>query len=417
MVKFKDFIDTTFREGQQSPLLYDARKYYFTLEEKKELLRGLVNLGISYFEFFSPNVNLREKKHFFQIKKYLRSISKRKIFLLSHCRCKQEDIEASIKAGFDGLNIYMRVTERGEKIYRKSKKEILHTIVDTITTIRRKYPRIYLRFSIEDAFRTPLNEIFEVYDQIYPLVNTFGVPDTTGIATPSDVERLIRKLKKRYPKVNLEVHFHNDRGLALINTMVAIQNGAEFADVSIWGIGERSGIASLTGMLLNLFYLDKNLVKKYNIKLCYPVNVLMGAILKTQVPYNEPVSLTNRTHIAGVHQNAILKEKSNYETHSLEEFGVTKNQLLLGPLSGWHFVYYYLKEVKNYLISEEEAKEITKEFKNKIQRSKENLDDLLEKIAEKHSLEKISIPKEFAKKRVEKLNGTNHIGKVGVIKR
>jgi len=408
MIKFKGLIDTTFREGQQSPLLYDTRKYYFTLEEKKDLLKGLVNLGISHFEFFSPNVNLREKNHFLQIKKYLRSVFKRRIFLLSHCRCKKEDVETSIKAGFDGLNIYMRVTERGEKIYRKSKREILITIEDMITTIRKKYPKLYLRFSIEDAFRTPLKDIFEVYDRVYPLIDTFGIPDTTGVATPSQVERLVKCLKKKYPKVNLECHFHNDRGFALINTIVAIQSGVEFADVSIWGIGERSGIASVTGVLFNLFYLDKNLVKKYNIKLCYPLNVLMGAILKTQVPYNEPVSLTNRTHIAGVHQKAVLEEKSNYEAHPLEKFGVTKNQLLLGPLSGWHFVYYYLKEVKNYLISEEEAKKITKEFKNKIKRSKENLDELLEKIAEKYSLEKISIPREFIERRVEKLNGTNN---------
>jgi homocitrate synthase len=402
MANFKGIIDTTLREGQQSPLLFDTFKYFFSLEEKKQIVKSLINLGVEMIEFFSPAVNEKEASDFKKIKKYLNSITSKKILLLAHCRTKKEDIEISLKFGFNGLNLYMGLSKSARRVYGKSLKEIAQTVWQTIFELRKKYPSLYLRFSAEDAFRTPLKDIFFVYDKIYPYVNTFGFPDTTGMATPEMVKRILKRLKRRYPKANFECHFHNDRGFALINTLEAIKEGCQFADVSILGIGERSGITSLTGLLFNLYHFDKNLVKKYNLHLCYPLNVLLSTILKIQVPWTEPVSLTNRTHIAGVHQHAILKEKITYEAHQLEKFGVTKTQLLLGPLSGWHSIYYYLKEIEGYLISEEKAKTISKEFKKMSSKLKEiKPEELLKKICEKHSLTKIALPQKERERRVE----------------
>jgi homocitrate synthase len=405
MLKFKDFIDTTLREGQQSPLLFDTFKYHFDLKEKKQIIKSLIELGISHFEFFSPMVSDIERKDFLKIKSYVRSISSRKIFLLAHCRCNLNDILTAIKTGFDGLNFYMGISKLAQQTYGKSKKEIIELIKQTVIFVRKKYPQIYLRFSIEDGFRTPLGDIFLVYDQISKFVNTFGLPDTTGVATPDEVKRRIKLLKKRYPQNYLECHFHNDRGYALINTLTAIENGAEYIDTSVWGLGERSGIASITGVLLNLYYLDNKIAEKYRLELCYPLNVLLGSILKMQVPATEPVSLTNRTHIAGVHQDAVLKNKTRYEAHPLERFGVTSRQLLLGPLTGWHHIYYYLKEIKNLKIDEEKAKEITKTFKNKVTKEKnKNPEEVLIEIVKKYSLVKMELPSDFEKKRVEKLD-------------
>jgi len=229
-----------------------------------------------------------------------------------------------------------------------------------------------------------------------------GIPDTTGVATPEIVRRNIKIVKKRYPKANLECHFHNDRGLALINTITAVKSGAEFIDSSAWGMAERSGITSITAALLNLYELDENLVKNFNLQFAYPVNVLMGSILDCLVPWTEPVSLTNRTHIAGVHQKAVLGHKG-YEAHQLEKFGVTKQHLLLGPLSGWNFVYYFLKEVENYIISPKQAKDITQEFKKQVGRlgKKEKPEKILGQLARVYSLKKMSLPKQFIRKRVE----------------
>jgi len=145
---------------------------------------------------------------------------------------------------------------------------------------------------------------------------------------------------------------------------------------------------------------------KYQLSQCYPLNVLMASILGTLVPYTEPVSLTNRTHTAGVHQKAVLNEKKVYEAHNLHDFGVDKNQLLLGPLSGWNLIYYYLKEVEALEISKEEAKEITQEFKSRtheIGRSKKP-EELLLEIATARGIRKHTLPEEVPTARLENLD-------------
>jgi len=389
---FKGLIDTTFRDGQQSPIMFDTFKYRFNIHEKKKIFEALVKLGVSYFEFFSPVVAPVEIKDFKELLKFSKLITNKKIFFLAHCRCHPKDIQEAVKAGFDGLNLYMGISEHAQKYhFKKTKRELFKIIKETIIETKSKYPKIYLRFSAEDFFRTPLNDIFEIYDQINKFVDTLGVPDTVGIATPDEVEKIIKILKKRYPQKNIECHFHDDRGYALINAYTAVKNGAEFIDTSVWGIAERSGITSCTGLLLNLYHLDKELVKSYQLNICYPLNMILGGIFKMQVPFKEVVSLTNRTHTAGVHQKAILNSKKSYEAYKLEIFGVNKNNILLGPLSGWHLIYYYTKEILSYNIDENQAKKITNLYKTKINQIKKSCppEKVLLSIIKKIKLKKI----------------------------
>jgi len=403
MINFQGFIDTTFRDGQASPLLYDTGKYKFSLSEKKQIIDALIQLGVTHFEFFSPVVSEKEKNDFIEIKKYIQLLTSKKITLLAHCRCHPQDINQALEIGFNGLNLYIGLSDRAQYGYGKDLDQINQIIKKSVIDIRKKHPNIWLRYSGEDAFRTPLKNLFKIYDEIAPYVDTFGIPDTTGSATPTKVKSRIRAFKKRYPKINLECHFHNDRGLALINTLEAVKNGAEFIDSSIWGMAERSGITSITGALLNLYYLDKKLTSSYQLQLCYPINVLMASILNCQVPWQEPVSLTNRTHIAGVHQKAVLHDKENYEAHHLEKFGVSKNNLLLGPLTGWNYIYYYLKEVENYLITPEIAKNIAHDFKNKVNQYQRKADsvNILKKLCQKYALSQIFVPERYQKVRFE----------------
>lgn len=405
LYSFKGIIETTFRDGQESPLLFDTYKYRFNLSEKIQLLASLIKLGIRHFELFSPAVSQSEKNDFVELKKYSKSITNEKIYFIAHCRCHEQDIQQSIDLGFDGVNLYLGATKQAQKFsHSLNLKEILLLTKKLIINIRKKYPNLYIRFSGEDAFRTKISDIYKIYDQLYPYVDTFGLPDTVGIATPESVTKKIKALKKRYPKVNLECHFHNDRGLSLINSITAVKTGVEYIDCSIWGMAERSGITSITALLLNLSYLDNKLVEKYNLELCYPLNAMMGSILDIQVPSTEPVSLTNRTHTAGVHQKAVLNSKDVYEAHNLENFGVNQNQLFLGPLSGWNLIYYYLKEIKGYDLTKEKAKEITTIFKNSIDQINKicSPEHLLIKIVNQSKLIKKAIPTQFARKRIEK---------------
>ena len=123
----------------------------------------------------------------------------------------------------------------------------------------------------------------------------------------------------------------------------------------------------MTALLFNL-YLDREYdkVEGYNLRGSYPINVLAADKLRMLVPSKEPVSLTNRTHTAGVHQNAVLHNSSVYEAHPFDLFGVSESEILLGPLSGWNIVHYFLKEIRYYQIDEATAKEIAKVFKERV---------------------------------------------------
>ncbi len=114
---FKGIIDTTFRDGQQSPLLFDTHKYRFSLEDKKLLIKGLIELGITHFEFFSPIVSKTEADDFIKIKTYVSLITDKKINFLTHCRCHFDDIRLALEAGFDGLNLYMGLSSHAQEFH------------------------------------------------------------------------------------------------------------------------------------------------------------------------------------------------------------------------------------------------------------------------------------------------------------
>lgn len=400
---FIDFMDTTLRDGQQSPMLFDTHKYRFNLEDKISIVNGLLALGVRHFELFSPVVSKLEEEDSLS----LMEVSRRKcksVKFIAHCRLHEKDIAKAIESGFDGINLYIGTsTQAKTSSHKMSTIEIISRAKSILSKVREDHPDLYIRFSAEDAFRTEIEEIFEIYDAVAPYVNTFGAPDTVGVATPGAVRRVIRSIHKRYPKHSLECHFHNDRGLAIANTIEAVSSGVSYVDSSIWGLAERSGIPSVTAVLFNMVKDDHTINNKYDISQAYPVNVLMGAILKTHVPYSEPISLTNRTHTAGVHQKAVLGSKEVYEAHELDKFGVNQNQLLLGPLSGWNLIFYYLREIGNYELTQEQAKEVSAIFKNSPGKlsKKHRPESILFKISDEYGLIRRQLPKNLSEKRIE----------------
>lgn len=365
-----EVIDTSLREGLQTPLLDDIGKYNLSGNERIDLAIAQMKFGVRFIEVFSPMVNEREgsslallvsaRNNFYQE-------TGQPTFILAHVRCHHKDIEAALNANVDGLNLYMGTSEESQNYgHGKNLDEIVKTPRPLLEDIRRNYPNLLLRFSGEDAFRTPIDNLFRVYDPIAELVDRLGTPDTVGIATPQEVEIRVSTLKKRYPNIPLEGHFHNDRGLALINAIAAIKAGMQYIQTTVLGIGERSGITSLTGLLFNLYLEDPRLVDGFNIEQSYALNVLLGSILGIQVPTTEPVSLTNRTHSAGPHTSAVIRNSKAYEAHDLSKFGVNEHRLLLGPLSGRQIIKYYLTHVLNFIdVNDETANAIAVRFKQR----------------------------------------------------
>ena len=177
----------------------------------------------------------------------------------------------------------------------------------------------------------------------------------------------VRALRERYPGLDFEGHFHEDRGFALVNALAAWRGGVRYQDTTVLGIGERSGITSLTALLFNLFIdHEYDALEGYHLRGLYPLNVLVADKLKMLVPAREPVSLTNRTHTAGVHQSAVLNGAAAYEANPLDQFGVSASEILLGPLSGWNIIHYFLKEIRYYQLDESVARAIAAAFKERV---------------------------------------------------
>ncbi len=393
-----EVIDTTLRDGLQNPETPEHGKYLLTIEERLEIFTALVKYGVRYVEVFSPLVNSAEKESLAAILSRRDELSADYgyTFILGHVRCEDKDALSAIEGGVDGLNVYMGTSQESQEFnHGKSLAEVARRSRTLLENIHRDYPDLQLRFSGEDAFRTPMRDLYTVYDGISDTVSRFGMPDTVGVATPSDVRRRVRALKKRYPSADLEGHFHNDRGYAIFNAVTAALAGMRYMDTSVLGLAERSGITSLTGLFINLYLENRKLVTGFSLKDSYALNVLVANIMRMQVPYTEPVSLTNSTHSSGVHTGAMLKNKKVYQALPLEEFGVTDTRLLLGPLSGWHIVNYYLNHILNFEgVTDEVAKEITAVFKDKCANgsTNENPTNVLRQIGQSYNLKQKDKP-------------------------
>lgn len=391
-----EVIDTSLREGLQSPILHDAGKYTLDENERMKLALALMKYGVRFVEVFSPIADVGVKP-FLNLLNDARNDFYREtgepVFILAHVRCHPNDVDEALRVGVDGLNFYMGTSENSQKFnHGKTLDTVAKTTRSILEEVKRNYPQVFLRFSGEDAFRTPIEDLFSVYDPIVDSVDRLGMPDTVGIATPQQVEDRVMALRCRYPHVPLEGHFHNDRGLALINAMTASRAGVQYIQTSVCGFGERSGITSLTGLLFNLYQEDRGLIEGFNIVQSYDLNVLLTGMAGVSIPPTEPVNLINRTHSAGVHTSAVIKDPGTYESVDLEEFGVSERRLLLGPLSGRHVVHHFLAEVLKYDgVTEEIVQEATSSLK-KIMSEKGNQktpEQIVEELAINHHLKKL----------------------------
>lgn len=397
-----EIIDTTLREGSQSSLLYDHYKYFFTQYDKVEIARALIVYGVKFIELFAPVVSPQERDDFAAIKNVRDELVMQKgyTFLLAHVRCHPDDVASAIEAGADGLNFYIGLSDTARTYsHGKDVEVIMRNARVLLEEVRSNYPHLILRFSGEDAFRTPENTLCRVYDEIVPFVDRLGTPDTVGIATPSMVVERLKLLRQRYPQMEFEGHFHDDRGFGLINALEAVKAGMRYMQTTILGIGERSGIPSMSALLYNL-YLDKayDHLEGYHLRGSYPINVMFASKLKKLVPSKEPVSLTNRTHTAGVHQKAVLNHATTYEAFPLDQFGVTESEVLLGPLSGWNIIHYFLKEIKYYNLDESTARQIATVFKERVYNigPHDSPTEILIDIAENQfGLSHLSVPERF----------------------
>ena len=310
-----DILDSTLREGEQ------FTSAFFNLEQRLKIARLLDAAGVTFIEVPSPVVSSETRR----TADALCELGLR-ARIVAHVRCVEADVQAALDTPVFGLNLFygtsaeLRAFSHGRAI-----DQMLGDAVPLIQLVRSAGR--YVRFSAEDAFRSDLVDLLTVFDAVVEAgVQRIGLPDTVGIATPRQVEHLVRLCAERYPGVGIEFHGHNDTGCAIANTVAALEGGADCLDVTVMGIGERNGIASLSGLIAQLYIHHPELLERYDLTQLVQLDRYVSECLNLPIPFNMPITAPGAfTHKAGVHIKAVLRNPCSYEVLAPTDFGLMRS--------------------------------------------------------------------------------------------
>jgi 2-isopropylmalate synthase len=261
-------------------------------------------------------------------------------------RANREDIDRAWEALKGGENPRIHTFIATSPIHmehklRKSPDQVLEQAVEAVKHARRYTSNV--EFSAEDAVRSDLDFLCRVVEAVIDAgATTVNIPDTVGYAVPSEFGPMIRSILERVPNVGkavISVHCHNDLGLAVANSLAAVQAGARQVECTINGIGERAGNTSLEELVMGLRTRHDILPfePRTATEFLYPTSRLVSLITGLPVQPNKAVVGENAfAHESGIHQDGVLKEKSTYEIMTPESVGVPTNALVLGKHSGRH---------------------------------------------------------------------------------
>src|SRR6266478_9878307 len=308
-------LDSTLREGEQ------FAGAFFNLEQRLAIAHLLDAIGVTFIEIPSPGISAETRRTAHALCELgLRA------HIVAHVRCVEADIQAALDTPVFGLNLfYGTSTELRTFSHGRRVDQILSEAVPLIRQIRAAGR--YVRFSAEDAFRSDLIDLLTIFDAVVDAgVQRIGLPDTVGIAKPRQVEHLVGLCAERYPQVGIEFHGHNDTGCALANTFAALEAGADCLDVTVLGIGERNGIASLSGLIAQLYIHHPELLTACDLIQLAPLDHFVAACLDLTIPFNMPITAAGAfTHRAGIHTKAVLKNPCTYEVLNPDDFGLMRH--------------------------------------------------------------------------------------------
>jgi 2-isopropylmalate synthase len=340
------FSDTTLRDGEQMPGA--------TLEpdEKLRIALALEAAGVHSLDAGFPASSPSDVE---AIKKMV-GVVKRPV-LTALCRTVKGDVDAAF-AALSGNPIHKRGVSlfcgtsplhRQHKL-QKSESEVLKLITESVAYAAERFAIV--AFSPEDASRTELPYLCQCYrEAIDAGATTIGFPDTVGILTPEKAREFIRAIQDNVPNIDrvlLAVHFHNDLGLAVANTLACIDEGANVVQCTVGGIGERAGNASLeeVAMALALHHDQYQRVGKLDTTKLAPLCRLVSELTGIPISPMKPVSGANIFATeAGIHQDGLLKNPDTYLPYRPEKVGAAGIRLVLGRHSGRRAVAHRLQEL------------------------------------------------------------------------
>jgi len=371
--------DTTLRDGEQSP------GASMNIEEKLRIAHQLEKLNVDVIEAGFP---IASDGDFEAVKRIAQTIKGPQIAGL--CRANEKDIdrawEALKYAGERGrIHTFIATSDiHMERKLQMAPEKVLETAVKSVKRAA-SYTR-NVEFSCEDAVRTRLPFLAQVVEAVIDAgATTVNIPDTVGYTIPFEYFNIIKYLKenvKNIDKAVISVHCHNDLGLAVANSLAAIQAGAGQVECTINGIGERAGNCSLEEVVMALR--TRHDIMPYTTGVVtehiYPASKLLSSITGIVVQPNKAIVGANAfAHEAGIHQHGVLMDKETYEIMTPESIGLNKNKLVLGKHSGRHAFVARLEEL-GYELSKEDIEKAFVRFKALADAKKEIYDEDLDAI-------------------------------------
>jgi 2-isopropylmalate synthase (EC 2.3.3.13) len=304
--------DTTLRDGGQSPGVS------LKVEDKLQIARQLAKLGVDVLEAGFPLVSPEEFEAVHKIAREVRNIG-----VTALARTKDKDIEAAWEAISVAESPRLHTFVATSHIHmqhrlRRTPEQIIEYAVDAVRLAKSKVSDV--EFSAEDASRSDVDFLALVFSKVIKAGATvLNIPDTVGYATPEEFAAFIKKVMHKtigIEKVEVSVHCHNDLGLAVANSLAALQVGVNQIECTINGIGERAGNAALEELVMAL----RTRKDKYGIETgivtteITRTSKLVSRLTGMMVQHNKAIVGKNAfAHESGLHLDGMLKERSTYE--------------------------------------------------------------------------------------------------------
>ncbi len=325
--------DTTLRDGEQSP------GCSMNLEEKLCMAHQLDRLGVDVIEAGFP---IASDGDFEAVQAVARQV--RRPMIAGLARATRVDIERAWEAvrGAARPRIHVFLATSDIHLHYKLKltrEQCLQQAAEAVRFARSLCADV--EFSPEDASRTELEFLCAVCEAVVKAgATTVNIPDTVGYALPQDISRIISSVHNRIgDRAVISTHCHNDLGLAVANSLAAIEAGARQVECTINGIGERAGNASLEEIVMALRVRGDSIPYDTNIdtKELFPSSRLLTDVTGVAVQPNKAVVGRNAfAHEAGIHQDGVIKNPLTYEIMTPQSVGVPESKLVLGKHSGRH---------------------------------------------------------------------------------
>jgi 2-isopropylmalate synthase len=390
--------DTTLRDGEQSP------GSSMTAPEKLRLAHELASLGVDVLEagFAASSPEDAES---------VRSISKEVEgpVITALARSVRSDIERAAEAlePAPRARIHVFIATSDIHLSQKlgiSREECVAQAAEAVE-IALGYTED-VEFSAEDAMRTELDFLTEVVRvAVEAGATTINIPDTVGYTLPREIEHTFRSLGERVPGLAgcvLSTHCHDDLGLAVANSLAAIEGGARQVECTINGIGERAGNASLEELVMALHVRGDGLGHETGIQTqrLYRTSRLLSYLTGIEPQPNKAIVGRNAfAHEAGIHQHGVLSDRRTYEIMTPELVGAPGTELILGKHSGRHGLEARYDSL-GYKLSADQLKRVTRDFKALADRKKTVLDEdlisilhhgVMEDVPEVYRLTKLNV--------------------------